>query len=363
MKRSIIRIIPILLLVACTGREDNIDPMPVNPEPDKQYQNIILLIGDGMGLTQITGARTVNGGQLNMLKCKSIGIQSTHCADKYVTDSGASATAMSCGQKTNYYSLGVDPQGNPLETIIETLEKDGVATGLVTTSQIVHATPAAFYAHQTDRFQYEAIAEELVKSGVDFFAGGGQKYFDQRSDGINFIDSLISMDYQVVFTPEGISEIKNTALFIAEDKPLSIPEGRGSVLKQMTQKALEQLKTSKKGFFLMVEGAQIDWAGEENDQAYLMAEMLDFDDAVGVALDFAEADGNTLVVITGDHETAGFALTNGNLANHTITGQFVTWLHTAAMVPVFAFGPGSEAFAGVYENTDLYFKFRNFYGL
>ena len=113
----------------------------------------------------------------------------------------------------------------------------------------------------------------------------------------------------------------------------------------------------------MVEGAQIDWAGEENDQDYLMAEMLDFDRAVGRALDFAEADGNTLVIITGDHETGGYALTDGNLAENTVQGQFITWLHTGAMVPVFAYGPGEEEFAGFYENTALFAKFLDFFGL
>ncbi len=362
MKRLYILVVSMVFLLGCSSNEDELTPKTEKPLPNKIYKNVILMIGDGMGLTQITGARTVNGGQLNMLDCKTIGIQSTHCADKYVTDSGASATAMSSGRKTNYYYVGVDPDGNPLETIVETLVKDGLATGLVTTSTIVHATPAAFYAHQTDRFQYEAIAVELVNSGIDFFAGGGQKYFDQRTDGINLVDSLEAKGYQVLNSTDDISEIKKTALFIAEDSPASIPEGRGPVLKQATQKALENLSASKDGFFLMVEGAQIDWAGEENDQDYLMAEMIDFDHAVGVALDFAEADGQTLVVITGDHETAGFALTNGNLANQTISGQFITWLHTGAMVPVFAYGPGSEAFAGVYENTAIYFKMRDYFG-
>jgi len=320
------------------------------------------MIGDGMGLTQITGARTVNGGNLHMLDCKSIGIQSTHCADKYVTDSGASATAMSCGTKTNYYYVGVDPDGNPMETIIETLVKDGLATALVTTSTIVHATPAAFYSHQIDRFKYEDIAIELVASGIDFFAGGGQNYFDQRSDGINLIDSLLARGYQVVNSPDEITEIKKTALFISPGSPVRISEGRGPVLEKSTQKAIENLTKSDKGFFLMVEGAQIDWAGEENDPDYLMDEMLDFDAAVGVALEFAELDGSTLVIITGDHETAGFALTNGNLANQTITGKFVTWLHTGAMVPVFAKGPGEEYFMGVYENTEIYFKMMKYFG-
>lgn len=116
-----------------------------------QPKNIILLIGDGMALSQISAARTVAGNQLNMLRCDYIGIQSTHAADKYVTDSGASATAMACGEKTNYYTIGVDTDGNPLTSIIELAEANGMSTGIMTTSTIVHATPAAFFAHQNDR--------------------------------------------------------------------------------------------------------------------------------------------------------------------------------------------------------------------
>ena len=321
------------------------------------------MIGDGMGLTQITGARTVNGGNLNILRCRSIGIQSTHAADKYVTDSGAAATAMACGKKTNYYSVGVDTAGNPLTNIVEIAEMNQLSTGLITTSEITHATPAAFFAHQADRYQYEAIALELVSKGVDFFLGGGWKYFSQRSDGLNLLDSLVARDYQVKDNLAFVSGNQKTAVLISEGAPLSYLHGRGNVLPDAVTVAVSRLSQNKRGFFLMVEGAQIDWAGEENDQDYLMAEMLDFDRAVGRALDFAEADGNTLVVITGDHETGGYSLTDGNLSNQTVQGQFLTWLHTGTMVPVFAYGPGEEEFAGVYENTAFFYKFLEFFGL
>ncbi|OQX78102.1 MAG: hypothetical protein B6D61_06185 [Bacteroidetes bacterium 4484_249] len=361
MKKITFLIAVLTILFSCTKKTDNVQLEPVNEETTGQKKNIIFLIGDGMGLAQISGARTVNNDQLNILRCEYIGIQSTHAADEYVTDSGASGTAMSCGQKTNHYTVGVDVDGNPLTTILEMAENNDLSTGLITTSHIAHATPAVFYAHNTDRFDYESVAYELISKDVDFFMGGGQKYFDQRTDELNLIDSLIAKEYQVVNNLSQISGDKKVACLISEDHPPSYTEGRGDVLPNSVEIALNRLKKNDNGFFMMVEGAQIDWACENNEQDYLIAEMLDFDNAVGKALDFAESDGNTLVVITGDHETGGYALVDGDLDANTVAGEFVTFHHTGTMIPVFAFGPGAEEFSGVYENTQIFYKFKQYF--
>ncbi len=361
MKKYTLLLFILVFLIFCSKKEDNIKLNPVEENTGKNI-NIIFLIGDGMGLAQITAARTINNDQLNILRCKNIGIQSTHAADKYITDSGASVTAMACGQKTNYYTIGVDVNGNPITSILELAEEHGLSTGLITTSHIVDATPAAFYAHQDDRFQYEQIALELIFKDVEFFLGGGQKYFDQRTDGLNLIDSLISFGYLVVQSLDQLYGNNKAAIFIAEDKPLKYLEGRGDVLSNSVTVAIARLKENKDGFFLMVEGAQIDWACEDNDQEYLLAEMLDFDRAVGKALDFAEEDGNTLVIITGDHETGGYALLDGDLTANTVEGGFMTIQHTGSLVPVFAYGPGSEEFTGIYENTEFFYKFKEYFG-
>ncbi|MCD4695491.1 MAG: alkaline phosphatase [Bacteroidales bacterium] len=360
--RLIINFILIVIIsIACNKRDTDVTLVPSDNKKPLKGKNLILLIGDGMGLAQITAARTVNGGNLNMLTCNSIGIQSTHAADKYVTDSGASATAMACGHKTNYYSLGVDTDGNPLENIIEVALINELKTGLITTATVVHATPAAFYAHQVDRFQYEAIALELVDHQVDFFAGGGQIYFDQRSDGLNLVDTLLQSGYKVSNQLGDVDPGKKNAVIIADGYPVKYSEGRGDFLSNSLDIALQILSKDERGFFLMVEGAQIDWACEENDQDYLIDEMLDFDKAVGIALDFAKSDKNTLVVITGDHETGGYALVDGDVINQVVDGQFVTFLHTGSMIPVFAYGPEEEMFTGVYENTEFFYKFLDFY--
>jgi len=361
-KYLIVLLMVIITFMSCNKPTDYVNPEPVEKEEQGQHKNIILMIGDGMGLAQITAARTINNDHLNIFRCQYIGIQSTHSADKYVTDSGASATAISCGEKVNFYSVGVNVNGQPLITILETAETLSLSTALITTSTIVHATPASFFAHQPDRFAYENIALELINKGVDFFLGGGRKFFDQRTDGLNLIDSLLFNEYQVVENLSQISGEKKVAAFVSDDHPLRYQEGRGDILPDGVEVALNRLINNENGFFMMVEGAQIDWAGEENNQEYLIAEMLDFDRAVGKALDFAQADGNTLVIVTGDHETGGFALLDGDVTANTVEGDFMTWLHTASMVPIFAFGPGAEDFIGVYENTAIYDKCIEFYG-
>lgn len=362
MYKIIFTALSLFFLLSCAKHEDQVNLKPVDDVSPGQNKNIILMIGDGMALSQITAARTVNNDQLNMLRCNYIGIQSTHASDRYVTDSGASATAMACGEKTNHYTLGVDVNGNPLTSIVELAEANGLATGLITTSSIVHATPAGFFAHHTNRFAYEDIALQLISRDIDFLMGGGKLYFDQRSDGLNLIDSLLAKNYQVVQSPDQVSGNKKTAVFIANNQPKKYSEGRGDVLGNSLDLALSMFKDKEEGFFIMVEGAQIDWAGDENDQDYLMDEMLDFDRAVGIAIDFAENDGNTLVIITGDHETGGFSLLDGDQVNNSVEGGFLTQQHTGSMVPVFVFGQGANEFIGVYENTEIFHKMKARFG-
>jgi len=362
MYKYILIVLSVFILLSCSKTNEESKMIPIEKPTSDKPENIILLIGDGMGLAQITAARTATNNQLNMLRCDCVGIQSTHAADKYVTDSGASATAMACGEKTNYYTVGVDTDGNPLTSIIELAGNYGLQTGILTTSTIVHATPAAFFAHHTNRFAYEDIALQLTQRNVDFFMGGGKLYFDQRTDGLNLIDSLLAKNYEVVENLDQVSGNKKTAVFIANNDPQRYAWGRGDVLGNSLESALSIFNKNEKGFFIMVEGAQIDWAGEENDQNYLLAEMLDFDRAVGIAIDFAEADGNTLVIITGDHETGGYALLDGNLNSNSVEGGFLTNQHTASMIPVFAIGPGAKEFMGVYENSEIFYKMKSLLG-
>ncbi len=362
MKKLIFIFLGALFLLSCSRNNDNVELKPVN-DNSSNGRNIIFMIGDGMGLAQISAARTVNGDELNILRCKHIGLVSTRAADKYVTDSGASGTAYSCGEKVNFYTLGIDTEGNPLTNIFEIISPLGFSTGLITTDRITGATPAAFYAHQPDRFKFELIALDILHKDIDFFAGGGRDNFDNRSDSLNLIDSLTAEKYQVVTNLSGIEGDKKVAALLYAGEPPKMSENRGDMLSSALTVALNRLSRSEKGFFIMAEGAQIDWAGHDNDQEYLLKEMADFDKAVGVALDFAQTDGNTLVVILADHETGGYALVDGDAASNTVVGEFVSNQHTGIMVPVFAYGPGAENFTGTYENNEVFYKFLNFLGV
>lgn len=327
-------------------------------EDTPKVKNIILLIGDGMGTAQIFAGLTANKGSLNIERCSYVGFHKNQAANAYVTDSGAGATALAIGHKSSNGSIGVDAKGVKHNSILETAEKNGKATGLVVTCSITHATPASFIAHQPSRQMVEEIAADFLKTDIDVFIGGGRKHFNQRNDHRNLIDELKTMGYQIANTIEEVEKINTGKLagFLSDGEPPKMSEGRGDQLLRSTLTTLKILSQNKNGFFLMVEGSQIDWGGHANDTQYIINEMLDFDQAIGAALDFAERDGNTLVIITADHETGGFSLINGDMDTGKVEGKFTTSGHTGTMIPVFAFGPGAEKFSGIYQNQLIYDK-------
>lgn len=317
-------------------------------------KNIILLIGDGMGVSQVFAGLTANKGSLYLENCKHIGFSKTHSADNYITDSAAGGTALSAGQKTYNGAIGVDVNKNPIKTILEEAEEKGLATGLVSSSAITHATPASFIAHQPKRSMYEEIAADFLKTDIDVFIGGGLDHFTKRKDGRNLADELKAKGYRFETDIEKIKKVKNGKLAgLTADIHNGRTADRKDMLPVATKTALNILDNNEKGFFLMVEGSQIDWGGHAGSTIYVVEDMLDFDQVIGQALKFAAKDGETLVVITADHETGGMAITGGNLDEGTVTGAFPTGGHTAVMVPVFAYGPGAEAFIGIMDNTEV----------
>lgn len=337
-------------------------------KPDQRPKNIILMVGDGMGLTQITAGLYSNGNQLNLERFPVIGLHKSYSSDNLVTDSAAGATAFSTGQKTYNGAIGVDNDSTALYTILEEAEANGLATGMVSTSTIVHATPASFIAHQAQRSYYEAIAADFLKTDIDFFIGGGKKYFDRREDGRDLIAELKAKGYQVSnYFDKPLDRVSlnyqsNFAYLTSDSDPLTVEQGR-NYLKPASVMACNFLdrRGSENGFFLMIEGAQIDWGGHSNNSQYIITEMIDFDNAIGAVLDFAAKDGNTLVIVTADHETGGYAINPGS-THDTIIGAFTSDYHTAALIPVFAYGPGSKLFSGIYENTEIYYKMREAFG-
>lgn len=340
-----------------------------NEEPnDKQAKNIILLIGDGMGLGQITGALYSNSNKLNLERFKVVGLHKAHCSDNLITDSASGATAFSCGLKTYKGAIGVDPDTASCTTILELAQRAGKATGLVTTSTIVHATPASFAAHQPHRKMYEEIALDMADSGLDYFVGGGKKYFDRRKDERNLIKELNDQGYVIGdFFNEDFEDTKiplegKFGFLTSDGDPLPLTQGR-NYFQRAALSAIPFLGSrSDDGYFLMIEGAQIDWGGHANQANYIITELLEFDEIIGKVLDFAERDGNTLVIVTADHETGGFSINQDSKMDSLVTA-FTTDYHTATMIPVFAYGPGAEDFSGIYENTAIFDKMKNAAGL
>jgi len=321
-------------------------------------KNIVFLIGDGMGLAHIHAGYTVNHGQLNMMRFSHYGYIETQSKSHYVTDSGASGTAMATGTRTYNGAIGVDTDTIPLKTILEYAEDAGLATGLVSTSSITHATPASFIAHRKSRNDYDGIATDFLNTEVDVVIGGGLNNFNKRKDSIDLIPEFTIKGYQFVSSIDDIESIKSgklLALTAPQHNP-KISEGRGNYLPKATQKALELLSQNDHGFFVMIEGSMIDWGAHENNTEYIVEEVIDFDKAVKVALDFAANNPETLVVMTADHETGGLTIMNGSVDEGTVTGGYTTSGHTGIMVPVMAFGPGAERFAGFQKNTDLFEK-------
>lgn len=332
-------------------------------------KNIILLIGDGMGLTQLSAGIYSNNNKSYFEKMKTIGLHKSYAYDNLITDSAAGATAFASGIKTYNNAIGVDKDTNSVITILEEAEERGMATGLIATSSITHATPASFIAHNKFRKNAEEIAEDFLKTEIDFFVGGGKSFFSNRkNDDRNLMKELEGKGYVVEdFFDKELSKVKvdptkNFAYFTANEEPLPASQGR-DYLKKAVSLGLTHLDqhTPDKGFFLMIEGSQIDWGGHANDTEYIISEWKEFNEVLGYVLNWAEIKGETLVIVTADHETGGFAIQEGSELNKII-GAFTSPYHTGTLIPVFAKGPGEELFRGIYENTEIYHKMKAAFG-
>jgi alkaline phosphatase len=321
-----------------------------------------------MGLTQVTAGLYANGKKLNLERFPVTGLMKTHSASHLITDSAAGATAFSCGCKTYNGAIGMTRDKKPCLTILEQAKKNGLATGLVATSSITHATPASFIAHVGSRSEMEDIALFFLETELDFLVGGGLRYFnDRKKDQRNLYQELRQKGVTVSdFQEKALKELNPDpkspfAWFSALGEPDSVQAGR-DYLPLSARMATEYLsKRSGKGFFLMLEGSQIDWACHAKDGNRAVAEMLDFDQAVGEILKFAEADGQTLVIVTADHETGGMVLEQGE-GFEVLDLEFNSGQHTASLVPVYAFGPGAEQFGGVFDNTEIYWRMARLWG-
>ena len=323
-------------------------------------ENIILVIGDGMGLSHIT-AHLYQQGSTVLEEIVDVGLVTTHSADNLVTDSGAGATAMATGQKANNNAVGVDANGQPVESIMERAKKFGLFTGIVTTSSILDATPAAFYGHRANRYWQDSVSKDLVNCNVDFLLGGGKQFFDGTMEGSPFnISDFEDRDFYITDiwrTPiERLSLPANKRVLYFNGTESAVLHGLGfDHLKNSSKKAIQYLSQKPGQFFLMIEGAQIDWASHAGRQKEVLLRMNAFEMMLKEVLNFARKDGNTLVIITADHTTGGLTIIDGSKPGN-VKLNFSTNGHTGSMVPVFAYGPGAELFRGIIDNTEIYEK-------
>lgn len=359
--------------VAQNSRTDKVqtyvmeNPYPVEkivPPTGTKVKNVILMIGDGMSLMHVYSAWTANRGKLYLENCEITGLSKTYCANKLVTDSGAGGTAMAIGQKTNYHSVGVDVNGNPQPSLIKLAKQKGMSAGVAVTCRLWDATPADFCCHNTDRDNEDEIIADYVNCEADYVVGGGAKKFENRKDGRNIFKELEQKGYQVARSWEECKNLKSGKIFAVTDSvDTPLPAERGDRLAQSSLKGIELLNQNPNGFFMMIEGSQLDDYGHFNDLDLLMQETHDFDRTVGKILEWAAKDGETLVVVTADHETGGLTLIDGDKDKGEIKCKFSTTGHSGVMVPVYAFGPGAELFTGIYENTDIFHKIKSLLNL
>ncbi|MBE7174721.1 MAG: alkaline phosphatase [Williamsia sp.] len=315
----------------------------------KLPKNIILLIGDGCGLAEWYAGYTANKGALTVFNIKHTGLSKTSSADSYITDSAPGSTAFASGKKTNNRFVGVDATGHQMALIPEIITRKKMLSGIVTSGDITDATPADFYAHRSSRDSSDAILKDLAVSPLQFIMGAGNAS----------LPANIPLLQQHGFTmASSLKTIPAKGKFIVADNlaGLSVLNGRKEWLSAAFEAAVGKLSSASNGFFLMLEAAQIDWGGHDNNLPYISTEVVDFDKVIGKALKFADRNKETLVIITADHETGGLSLLDGDISKGYVSGNFSTNDHTAIPVPVYAYGPQSQQFTGVYENTEIFYK-------
>lgn len=327
-------------------------------ESDLPVHNVILLIGDGMGLAQIKAGLSANFGNLNLTQIRNIGFARTEASNADNTDSAAGGTALATGKKTNNRYVGADISGKALPTIPLIVQPYGIESALLSTGDATDATPASFYAAQPEREWSEKIAYDFLQRPSSILLGGEPAWYKQENKKQTFEARLKEEGFLVSHSLAEFQghQVLRQVVLLPDSAVRPVGEGRGLLLQEALTQSISIFKAQKKPFFIMAEGAQIDYGGHANDLPYVVTEMLDFDQAVAAALKFADEDAHTLLVITADHETGGLSLLDADQKNGYIRGSFSTNDHTNIAVPVFAYGPGSQLFKGVYENTAIFDK-------
>ena len=364
MKKTLIPlVIFILAAVSCKENETALqyyatphtyDIVKVQEPPQSnEVRNIIFLIGDGMGLEQVSCAWVLNHGKLNLDNMSHIGLSRTYATDELITDSGAGGTALAAGVKTAYSHVGTAADTTDLYSILVDAAKLGKKTGTVVTCHFADATPCDFCCHNEYRYNQDDLIADYVTCGVDYLAGGGLDWFTvNRKDGRDITKEMAAAGYTVALTEEELMQAELPVIGILSPDNLPVAQERGDLFRRMVAQGLKELSANENGFVMMIEGSCIDDWLHGNDIEKAMEELLDFDRTLGDVLEFAAKDGHTLVVVTADHSTGCLTLQDGNLEKGEIGVFFASESHNGIAVPVYAWGPGSEKFTGIRENAE-----------
>ena len=365
--------IPILVLaalavaVSCKQKEEEkalqyyATPNPyeivdvVMPPADNEVRNVILMIGDGMGLEQVSCAWVLNHGKLNLDRFPSIGLSRTWCTNELITDSGAGGTALAAGVKTAYSHVGTAADSTDLASVLVKAQELGKKTGVVVTCHFADATPCDFCCHNEYRYNQDDLIADYVTCGVDYLSGGGLDWFTvNRKDGRDITREMAAAGYTVALTEADLMAADLPVIGILAPDNLPVAMERGDLYRRTVARGLDILsrESGDKGFVMMLEGSCIDDWLHGNDIEKAMEELLDFDRTIGDVLAWAAADGHTLVVVTADHNTGSLTLQDGNLAEGTIGVAFGSESHNGIAVPVYAWGPGSDKFTGIRDNAE-----------
>lgn len=335
--------------------------LPVPPATDQAPRNVILVLGDGMGLGHLSAGSALVVGPAGGLAVESapvVGLVRTWAADALVTDSAAAASAMATGLKTPEHSVSLQADGSTPRTLFEAAAARGMGTGFVTTSGMVDATPAAFLTHAGHRDEYRTILEQLLASDATVLIGGDYQRYPKARRQPDYLElvreaeSAADPRFTVVRDPASLATAPAPLLALLPARPGS-RSAHGPPLAESTRRALALLGDPAAGFLLVVEHEETDEAAHDNDVDGVVAAMVELDEALRVILEVAAARGDTLVVVTADHDTAGMAVADGDFDDGIAELRWLDDGHLATWVPLFAFGPGAPRFAGVLDNTEI----------
>ena len=326
------------------------------PPVTNEVKNVILMIGDGMGLEQVSCAWVLNKGKLNFDSFPYVGLSRTYCTDYLITDSGAGGTALAAGVKTAESHVGVTPDGTDLPSVLVKAQQLGKKTGVAVTCHFADATPCDFCCHNEERYNQEDLIADYLECGVDYLSGGGTDWFTdvKRTDGRNIIKEMAAAGYNVALTEDELMAADLPVIGILAPDNLPVAMERGDLYRHTVARGLDLLSkgSGDKGFVMMLEGSCIDDWLHGNDIEKAMEELLDFDRTIGDVLEWAAKDGHTLVIVTADHNTGALTLQDGNLEEGRIGVHFANESHNGIAVPVYAWGPGSDKFTGIRENAE-----------